>query len=123
MENQTPDEVVQNQDRGAGKPERSDREKRLGTIGWALFFIWIGFSFLLKFDPGISLLGIGIITLGVQVARGKAGFKLEWFWVIIGLLLTFGGIWDLFEPDISLVPLLLILAGFVLLASAGRSKR
>jgi len=95
---------------------------RLDTIGWALFFIWVGIAFLLDFGFGVGLLGIGVITLGVQVARTRHGLKTETFWIIIGILFVLGGLWQLFEPDIPLIPILLIVAGLIVLLSVMRKK-
>ncbi|NIN10784.1 MAG: hypothetical protein GTO05_15175, partial [Gemmatimonadales bacterium] len=59
---------------------------RLGGFGWALFFVWIGVALLATFPAAVTLLGVGAITLGVQVARKSVGLSLEVFWVIVGLL-------------------------------------
>jgi hypothetical protein len=104
------------------KPEKNAWAGRLDTIGWALFFIWVGFAFLLDFGFGIGLMGIGIITLGVQIARTRHGLKSEKFWVIIGILFVLGGLWQLFEKDIPLIPILLIVAGLIVLLSVMRKK-
>jgi hypothetical protein len=61
--------------------------------------------------------GVGVITLAVQVVRKYLNLKLEGFWVVIGLLFVVGGLWELFEPDLPLVPILLIVAGAALLIS------
>ena len=103
--------------------QRHDLEHRLGTIGWALFLIWIGIAFLGSFEIGISLLGIGVITLGMQIYRAVAKVRVEGFWVVVGILFLVGGFWELFEPDLPLVPVLLIVAGLVLLLSISRRKR
>lgn len=99
-----------------------DAAHKLSTTGWALFFIWIGIAFLVNLDIGIAMLGIGIITLIMQIVRGAFGLKLEWFWVLVGVLFVLGGIWDLLKPDVPLVPILLIVAGLLLLLSVGRRK-
>lgn len=96
---------------------------KLGTMGWALFFIWIGVAFLLDFGIGIGLLGIGIITLGMQLLRGAYKLKIEGFWFVVGLLFALGGIWVLLEPSVPLVPILLIVCGLLLLLSIARGKR
>lgn len=101
---------------------KSDWAGRLDTIGWALFFIWVGIAFLLDFGFGIGLVGIGLITLGVQIARTRHSLKAETFWVIIGVLFVLGGFWQLFEPDIPLIPILLIVAGLIVLLSVMRKK-
>jgi len=96
---------------------------RLATITWALFFIWVGAAFLLKIGIGVGLLGLGIIMLVMQVLRGINRVGLEWFWIGIGTLFLLGGIWELSEPRIPLVPILLIVAGILLLLSVTIGKQ
>ena len=109
---------------GPGPTESSDLlaqydlTQRIGRISWALLFIWVGFAFLFEFDTSIGLLGIGLIMLGGQGARLYHGLRIEWFWVLIGLLFVAVGIWELVETDLSLLPILLIVTGFVLLLSS-----
>jgi len=116
----------------AGSPEQTesavllaqhDLAQRIGRIAWALFFIWLGLAFLFELNTGIGLLGIGIITLGGQTARLYNRLKVEWFWVLIGLLFLAVGVWEWAEADFSLLPLLLIVVGLVLLLSSLRAKR
>lgn len=101
---------------------KNEWANKLDTMGWALFFIWVGIAFLLDFGFGVGLLGIGVITLGVQFARTRYGLKTETFWIIVGILFFLGGLWQLFEPDIPLIPILLIVAGLIVLLSAMRRK-
>lgn len=101
----------------AEEAEKRALGQKLGTIGWALFFIWIGVGFLLGMNIGLALLGLGVIALALQIARGVNRVKLEWFWVGVGALFFLGGIWELTDPDVPLVPVLLILAGVLLLLS------
>lgn len=103
--------------------ERRDPAKKLDAAGWGLFFIWVGIAFLVNLDVGVGLLGVGIITLGGQAARKYLNLKLEGFWVVVGLLFVVGGLWELFEAKVGLVPILLIVAGLALLVSAVRGKR
>lgn len=98
------------------KPDGSLSQK-LSRIGWALFFIWIGFTFLLNFGAGIGLLGVGVITLGIQYARKSANLPMEGFWVVVGVLFLLGGISGLLDIDLPLIPILLIIAGVVILLS------
>lgn len=109
----------------AEDPEAAEKRElahKMGTAGWALFFIWVGIAFLLNVDIGVGLLGIGLITLVMQVLRGINRLKLEWFWIVVGVLFLAGGIWELAEPRIPVVPVLLILAGVLLLLSISRSR-
>jgi hypothetical protein len=94
----------------------------LSTLGWSLIFIWIGLSFLANFGVGLGLLGIGIITLGIQLVRIYYGLKLEGFWIVIGLLFVLGGLGYIWEVNIPLIPIVLILAGLVLLYSIIKRK-
>lgn len=101
---------------------KSEWAGKLDTIGWALFFIWVGIASLLHFGFGVIILVIGVITLGIQVARTRHGLKSEKFWVIVGILFVLGGLWQLFEKDIPLIPILLIVAGLIVLLSVMRKK-
>ena len=98
-------------------------EKRLEGAVWGLLFILVGAAFLAKFHLGVGLLGVGIIILGGQVARKASELKFEGFWLLIGLLFVLGGIVELFITSFSIVPILLIVAGVVLLISSFRGKR
>lgn len=123
MDNQESVEKNAEQIEKPAAPEKSDLDKRLSTVGWALFFIWVGIAFLMKFDFSIGLFGIGVLTLGVQIARLVVKLKLEGFWVVIGILFVIGGLFGMLETKFPLVPILLILAGVVLLVSTSRGKR
>lgn len=108
--------------KGSG-PDKRETSHRLGTIGWALFFIWIGVSILVQLDLGMVLMGVGLITLVMQALRNVYKLKSEWFWVVVGLLFFLGGLWELTEPDIPLIPVILIVAGLLLFLSTLRSQR
>ena len=95
--------------------ERHDQGSRLDGIGWALFFVWVGIAWLADLGFGIGLLGVGVITLGGQVARKLMGIAVEGFWVVVGLLFALGGIWELVDVQIALLPVLLIVFGVALL--------
>ena len=90
---------------------------KLPAAGWGLFFIWIGIALLLKLGDGIILLGIGTITLLVQVARKYLNLRLKVFNIIIGLLIMIGGFWENYKPDSPLIPVFLIVVGTGLLLS------
>ncbi len=111
MKNQKPDENSTKHVEGQNTTERTDLAKKLDAAGWGLFFIWVGIAFLANFGFPVGLLGVGIITLGGQVARKYFNLKAEEFWIVVGLLFLVGGIWDLLEVKLPLVPILIILAG------------
>jgi hypothetical protein len=120
MENQKPDDagtpVVE-------EPKKTETQKfadKLSTVGWSLFLIWVGIALLMKLNATIVLLGIGVITLLVQGARKCFNLKLEGFWVVIGLLFVIGSLWEIYKPNLPLVPIVLIVLGVALLVSVIR---
>ncbi|MFV2081546.1 MAG: hypothetical protein ACC669_06745 [bacterium] len=105
------------------RAQKSDLDRKLDGLGWGLFFIWIGTVMLMDLGAGVALLGIGVITLGVQATRKFWDLKIESFWVVMGLVFFLSGIWSLFESKLSLVPILLIVVGLVVLVTTFRRKR
>ena len=97
-------------------------ESKLEAAGWGLFLLWVGLAFLFNFGSGIALLGVGLISLTMQWLRKYFGQSLDGFWVVIGLLFTVGGLGALLEVNIQIVPLALVLAGILLLASVLKPK-
>ncbi|MBW7992847.1 MAG: hypothetical protein FVQ84_22900 [Planctomycetes bacterium] len=117
MEDQKPDNV------GTGKAEKAKSisppkfAHKLPAAGWGLFFIWIGIAMLLQLGTGVILLGIGAITLMVQVARKYLNLRLELFNVVMGFLFMMAGFWENYKPDLPLIPVFLIVVGTGLLLS------
>lgn len=107
-------------DHDQGLANRRAVPKKLEAAGWGLFFIWIGLALLLNVGWGVGLIGVGIIILGAQASRRYLALKLDGFWVVVGFLFVVGGVWELFNVQLALVPLLCIVAGVALLASALR---
>ena len=99
---------------GRGK----DLAGRLETAGWGLFFIWIAIAFVADVGDGVGLLGVAVIVLGGQVARKSMGVHLGGFWLVVGVLFLLGALWELFAVELPLVPIVLGLAGVVLVLSA-----
>jgi len=96
--------------------ERHDRSSRLDTFGWSLFLIWVGIAWLADVGIGIGLLGVAAITLAMQLVRKLRGLRVEVFWVVVGLAFGIGGLWQFFDVQIPLAPLVLIIVGIALLA-------
>ena len=101
----------------------SDLKHKLESFGWGLFFIWLGVVYLANLGPGIGLLGIGIITVGAQLVRKSYNLKMEGFWLVVGLLFLLAGCWDLFNIKLNMVPIIIILAGVVLISGGIRGKK
>jgi len=91
---------------------------KLEAAGWGLFFIWMGIALFAHLGWGVGLLGVGIITLGVQLARKAFSLNWEGFWVAVGFLFVLGGVGKLFNLQLGLLPILCIIAGAALLVSA-----
>ena len=102
--------------------DRDPLADKLVGVKWGLFFIWVGLVLLLKLGAGGGLLGIGVIALGLQVGRKYLKLPFEWFWVVVGLIFTIVGLWDIFETTLPLVAVLLIVAGLTLLIFALQGK-
>ena len=109
---------------GQAMTKRSSLNKKLDAAAWGIFFIWTGIAFLADVGWGAGLLGVGIITLGAQVARRYFALKFEGFWLAVGFLFVVSGICKLFNVHLGLVPILCIVAGIALLASifVGRAR-
>ena len=101
-----------------GLTNRYVLNKKLDAASWGLFFIWIGIALFVHVGWGTGLLGVGIIILGAQVTRRYFGLKLEGFWVAIGFFFALGGVWELFNVQFGLLPILCIAAGIALLVSS-----
>lgn len=93
---------------------------KLDAAAWGLFFVWAGVALIADIGWGVGLLGVGVITLGAQVARKSFGLAAEGFWIVVGLLFALGGVWELLGVQFSLVPIVLIAAGAALLLSTMR---
>lgn len=99
--------------------------KKLEAVGWGVFFIWIGIAFLAHVGWGVGLLGVGVITLGTQAARKYFGLPVERFGLVIGIVFTLWGVWELLNIRLGeapipggLLPILFIVVGLVLVVSA-----
>ncbi len=98
-------------------------DRNYDALGWGLFFIWIGICYLAGLSFMVLLLGAGIIIVCVQLARKFSNLKFEVFWFIVGLLGIIGGLWKLLNIEFDLIPILMIIAGVLLLISALTGKK
>ena len=97
--------------------EEHDRSSIFDVIGWALFFVWVGLAWLLELGLGWGLLGVGFLTLGVQLLRYWFGARVEKFWAVVGVAFLVAGFWELWNIAIPLAPVVLIAVGVGLLVS------
>ena len=122
MQNSESNNESGNQSKDVSIKDVKELEHKLSVTGWALFFIWIGIAFLTNIGSGVGLLGIGVITLVIQGVRKLYNLKVESFWLFVGILFILSGLWELFQANIPLVPIVLIMAGVALLVSILRKK-
>lgn len=118
-------ENLKEKTRGKAPGERRAGLKRITTIGWGLFFIWLGVVLMLKAGSGLILLGVGLISLGMQVARKYSGLDSDGFWIVVGILFVIVGTWEMFEVNLPLMSVFLIVIGGAFLVSAlkGRGEK
>jgi hypothetical protein len=101
-----------------GVRETRMKTKRITAVGWGLFFIWLGVVLMLNASIGLILIGVGIISLGMQVSRKYAGLETDGFWILVAILFVAVGLWELFELRLPLMSLFLIVVGAARLVSA-----
>ncbi len=98
--------------------EKSEPARKLDSIAWAVFFIWIGIAMLAGLPWGWFFLGVGLLILATQLVRWQMDMEIEGFWVACGVVFLAGGLWGLLNLPWPLAPILLILLGVTLLGRA-----
>ncbi len=98
-------------------------DKRIEAAAWGGFLVWIGVALLAHVGWGVGFLGASLITFGAQAWRKHRGVRVDRFSLMIGALFAVLGVWNVFEPRVDIVPVLFIVAGIGLLASAWRARR
>ena len=100
-------------------PEKAALNKRLETAFWGLFLIMLGGQFLLKnvnLPDGIWDVGIGLIFLGLNVARYFNGLRMSGFTTFLGVLAVVGGLAQMiFKFDLGGALLLIVLGAYLIL--------
>ena len=88
--------------------------KRLETIAWALFLVMIGGIGLVpkeRVPEGLWLVGVGLIMLGLNLARYLNKIKMSNGTLVLGILALLSGLGDLVGVDMPVFAILLILIG------------
>lgn len=95
----------------------------LTSLAWGVFFVWIGLSWVVSEYYGVSMesyvaLGVGLILIGLNVARTGFGLRLSKFSLFIGIIaLIFGGT-ALMGYVLPLWQTILVLIGLFIIAEA-----
>ncbi len=99
---------------GQGSPvEKTARQ--IGSVAWAVFFIWVGIAILANLPWAWFFIGVGILILLSQFARWQMNVEIEAFWLACAAVLLVAGVWTLLELPWPLAPILIILLGVGLL--------
>ena len=100
--------------------------KRLEAIGWGCFLIMLGgFSFVPHnvVPEGLWSIGVGLIMLGLNVARYLNGIKMSGFTTVLGVLSLISGVTQLLGLHSFEGPVLLIILGAYLIVKPWFEKR
>jgi len=100
-------------------PAKAALNKRLETICWGLFLIMLGGFMFVPRDrvpEGLWSIGVGLIMLGLNVARYFNKIKMSGFTTVVGILSVVGGVVQLFGvKGLEGAFLLIILGAYLVL--------
>ncbi|MBN2057763.1 MAG: hypothetical protein JW782_03100 [Candidatus Saganbacteria bacterium] len=91
---------------------------KMNTVAWALFLVMIGGLWLVPegtVPESTWLLGVGLILLGLNLARAMNKLSISWFIVVLGVVAVVGGIVGFMGLQISIFPLILIVIGITII--------
>jgi hypothetical protein len=101
--------------------EKSRLNQRYEAIGWALFLIMLGGIGLVPdalVPEGTWLVGVGLIMLGLNLARYLSDIPLSSGTLFLGSLALIAGIASVLGADLPIFPIVLILLGISALSKA-----
>jgi len=107
-------------------PEKAALNKRLETIAWGLFLIMLGgFVFLSDtvVTKGVWSIGVGLIMLGLNVARYFYKIRMSSFTTVLGIVSLIGGVLQLFVRQNIEGAILIIVLGAYLIAKPWFEER
>lgn len=96
-------------------------DRRIESIGWALFLIWSGALMISPhglFPEGSWLMGTGLIIMLSMGIRYLYGIRIDGFWMVLGILALGFGISEFFSLSVSVFPVLIIIMGVVIVYNA-----
>lgn len=102
---------------------RKSLDKRYEAIAWGIGFVWVGiYSLIPGNQNSIGVLGIGLILLGLNLARLLSQIPTSVFTIVLGSLASVLGLAALLRPvlnlprfELDLFPLVLIAIGLYFL--------
>jgi hypothetical protein len=108
-----------NQPTTAQDGQKEALDKRLDSIGWALFLIMIGCLWLVPqglVPEGTWLLGTGVIILGITWVRHINNIVISKFWVVMGVIALASGFGKFYGIKLPVFPILLVIVGVSIIA-------
>lgn len=105
---------VQSQAKDVEATDKQALNKRLESIGWALFLIMIGGIGLVpnsQVPVGTWSIGVGLIMLGLNLARYLNGIRMSGFTLVLGTVAVLTGVGEFSGLDLPVFAILLILIG------------
>ena len=94
--------------------QKQHLNKQLEAIAWGLFLVMLGCLWLIpneQVPEGTWLIGVGIIMLGLNLARYLFRVKLSGFSIVLGIIAFCLGIGAVFGIEIPIFPILIIIWG------------
>jgi hypothetical protein len=106
--------------------EKAALNKRLETIGWGSFLVMLGGFALVPHEivpKGAWSIGVGVIMLGLNVARYFNNIKMSGFTTFLGVVSLVSGVLQLLGVHSLEGPILLIVLGLYLVVKPWFEKR
>ena len=102
--------------------------RTLTALAWGLFFILVGGAWVngvtYHIDTGtIIAIGVGLILVGLNLARSSIGVRMSKFSLALGTLALLIGLARYYGLKVDVVPLIIILIGLFIVAEAIPRKR
>jgi hypothetical protein len=102
--------------------------RTLTTLAWGLFFILVGGAWIYgeayRIDTGtVIAIGVGLILVGLNLARSRIGIRMSNFSLGIGILALLIGLARYYGLSVDILPLIIILIGLFIVAEAIARKR
>ena len=108
-------------------PEKAALNKRLETVFWGLFLIMLGGWALIPNETipkGAWSIGVGLLMLGLNLARYLNNIRMSGFTTILGILALLGGIAELLGwKSLDGALILIILGAYLILKPWFDEKR
>jgi len=108
------------------KSKKKKELEKLEKIGWGLFLVMLGAILLFPdsvVPEGTFMFGVGIILLGLNLAKYAKGFSVNGFTIFLGIVALVAGLSSLFGRPVDIFPLILILWGVSIIFGIGRKKK